>query len=174
MPRCGESLDADRIVEQAQAGAANLSAFLTMIRACEGTLGENGYRALFGYRQSRDGPLFDDFHDHPNIRASFQQTDGTLGFTTAAGAYQFIYATWKRLQAQLELPDFGPASQDDAATELIRQRGALDDVRAGRLTVAIGKCWPIWASLPGSTYAQPVRAMAFAQTAYTDAGGVLA
>lgn len=165
-------MDADRIVEQAQ--DANVSAFLMCIRACEGTLGDDGYRALFGYRQSRNGPLFDDFHDHPNIRTSFTQTDGTLGFTTAAGAYQIIFATWKRLQAQLDMPDFGPASQDDAATELIRQRGALDDVRMGRLQVAIGKCWPVWASLPGSTYAQPVRAMEFAQTAYTDAGGSLA
>lgn len=163
--------DADRAVESLVGGdgaRANLAAFLMCIRACEGTAGINGYRMLFG------GRLFDDFSDHPNVRQSFRQTDGTYGFTTAAGAYQIIYATWKRVQARLALPDFSPASQDAAAEFLIGERNALDSVKAGEIEYALGKCWPVWASLPGSTYAQPSRALDFALSAYRDAGGVCA
>lgn len=167
-------MDADRIVESTQAAAANTRAFLAMIRACEGTAGENGYRALFGYIEARGGPTFLSYAVHPNLRSSFRQTDGTVGYTTAAGAYQIIYPTWQLLQARLGLPDFSPPSQDAAAIELVGSRGALPDIAQGRLGAALAKCWPVWASLPGSTYAQPVRALEFAQNAYTGAGGVLA
>ena len=167
-------MDADRIVDQTLSEQTNVSAFLTTLRTCEGTLGDNGYRALFGYRQSRDRPCFVSFAAHPNQRFSFTQTDGTLGFTTAAGAYQVIFATWERLRRKLSLPDFSPPNQDRAAIELIDERHALDDVKAGRFADAVGKTWPVWASLPGSTYAQPSRAMDFALAAYTNAGGVVA
>lgn len=166
-------MDADRTVATLPT-VQNAHAFLSTIRACEGTTGPDGYRALFGYLPTRGGPLFDSFADHPNVRSSFTQTDGTVGFTTAAGAYQIIFSTWTRLQGLLKLPDFSPASQDAAATQLIVERGALPDVMLGRLDVALGKCWPVWASLPGSTYAQPSRSVAFAQGAFTDAGGTLA
>ena len=77
-------MDADRLA--AHAGErSNLSAFLMMIRACEGTDGPDGYRTLFG------GKLFADYSDHPNVRQSFRQTDGTIRFTTATGPYQFIF-----------------------------------------------------------------------------------
>lgn len=164
-------MDADRIVQQTQ-NAANLAAFLATIRACEGTNGPNGYRALFGYRIADDAPVFANFVRHPDQRFSFRQTDGTLGFTTAAGAYQIIFATWDRLRLVLALPDFSPPNQDAAATQLIRERNALDAVYAGDTATAFGRCWPVWASLPGSTYAQPVRSLAFAQQAFADAGGV--
>lgn len=169
-------MDADRIVEKYLGGGggvaySNTRAFLTMIRACEGTFGPLGYRALFGYRESAGAPIFDGFADHPQQRFSFHQTDGTLGFTTAAGAYQFIYSTWKRMQAKLALPDFSPDSQDRAAIELIAERGALALVESGAVEDAIGRCWPIWASLPGSTYLQPTRSLTFALDAYGNAGG---
>ena len=167
-------MDADRIVAQAQQAETNLRAFLATIRACEGTNGLNGYRALFGYRAAADAPIFADFASHPDYRSSFRQTDGTLGFTTAAGAYQIIFATWNRLRLALTLPDFSPASQDAAAIELIRERDALFAARAGDMATAFARCWPVWASLPGSTYMQPVRSLAFAQQAFKDAGGSLA
>ena len=160
-------MDADRLA--AHSGErSNLSAFLMTIRTCEGTAGPDGYRMLFG------GRLFDDFSDHPNVRQSFRQTDGTLGFTTAAGAYQFIYATWKRVQKTLALPDFSPLCQDQAAVFLISERNALDFITSGNIEIAIGRCWPVWASLPGSRYAQPSKPMEFALTAYQSAGGILA
>ncbi len=111
---------------------------------------------------------------HPNVRFSFTQTDGTINYTTAAGAFQFIYPTWKRLQAKLNLPDFGPASQDLAAIELIAEAGAMADVKEGRLQEAIDKCCGIWASLPGSKYPQPVRSYKFASNVYALSGGSLA
>ena len=154
--------------------ALNLAAVLYAIRACEGTLGPNGYRALFGYRESRGGPLFDSFADHPNVRRPFRQTDGTTNYTTAAGAYQFIFPTWKRLQRKHGLADFSQASQDRAAIALIDERGALGDARAGRLNAVVAKCSAIWASLPASTYKQPLRTLEFAANAFIQGGGVIA
>ena len=95
--------------------SANLRAFLYMIRHCEGTAGENGYRTQFG------GGLFDSFADHP--RQAITRTLGGKPITsTAAGAYQFLARTWDECAKALGLPDFSPASQDAAATFLINQR----------------------------------------------------
>ena len=146
----------------------NMNAFLATIRCCEGTNGPDGYRMLFG------GDLFDSFADHPRVRVPFTQTDGKPNYSTAAGAYQFLSRTWDRMAAKLGLRDFSPASQDAAAVELIRMQGAVDDVNAGRLQVALDKCAPIWASLPASTYPQPKRTYAFAERAYLNNGGTLA
>ena len=149
----------------------NLTAFLTMIRACEGTDTDDGYRALFGYTPT-NGKVFDNgYVRHPDIKSPFTQTDGHLNYSSAAGAYQFIYSTWNELQQKLNLPDFSPESQDAAATELIRECGALSDIEAGYLSAAIDKCAGIWASLPASHYPQPKRTFQFALDAYTEAGG---
>ncbi len=152
----------------------NVAAFLMMIRACEGTSEPDGYQALFGYRPG-NGRIFDnEFARHPNIRSSFRQTDGTTNYTTAAGAYQCLFSTWSRLQAKLGLPDYSPASQDAAATELIAEAGAMGDVKDGRLQDAIDKCSHVWASLPASNYPQPKRTYLFATNAYIEAGGTFA
>lgn len=145
--------------------ATNVRAFLDMIAFAEGTAGPDGYRTMFGYR------LFDDFSDHP--RQYFEFTaGGKTQKTSAAGRYQFLARTWDGLRAKLGLPDFGPESQDAGAVELIRQRGALADVQAGRLTAAIAKVAPIWASLPGAGYSQPERKLPQLLAAYNAAGGV--
>lgn len=149
----------------------NLHAFLAVIRAGEGTAGVNGYRTLFG------GELFGSYIDHPNIRFYEKKDEfirnGRKDFTTAAGAYQITFSTWKVAKAALNLPDFSPASQDAAAAWLIRRRGALRDACAGRLFTAISKCNREWASLPGSPYGQPTISNARAHRIYTAAGGVL-
>lgn len=121
----------------------NLTAFLMMLQYAEGTYGINAYRTLYG------GALFNDFSRHPNL--SIRKSGIT---STAAGAYQFLYKTWAELQQQLGLPDFSPFNQDRAAVELIRRKGALEDVRAGRFSAAINKCRKTWASLPGAGYGQ--------------------
>lgn len=142
---------------------ANVKAFLAVIRAGEGTSDDDGYRRCFG------GSLFDSFADHPRrvIKAG--------GYTsTAAGAYQFLARTWDGLLDQYGFHDFSPACQDEAACALIAGRRALDDVRAGRVEAAIGKCNREWASLPGSPYGQPTRTMAQALAVYAAAGGSLA
>jgi len=140
----------------------NVRAFLMMIRVGEGTAGPKGYTTFFG------GSQFSDLSRHPNVA----HTGG--GYTsTAAGAYQFLYSTWQQLAAQYGLTDFSPASQDIGAVGLIKQRGALADVMAGRIASAIRKCNTIWASLAGSPYGQPTLTMADDLANFVNAGGQL-
>jgi len=156
--------------------ANNVDAFLLMIRTAEGTAGSNGYRTLFG------GKLFSDYSDHPRLAQRYGQL-----WTSAAGAYQFMAVspipgsdkstrvnTWDVLQKRLGLPDFSPDSQDAAAVELIREAGALGDVRAGRFDQAVNKVRRIWASMPGAGYSQPEKSLDALRVAYLNAGGNLA
>lgn len=143
----------------------NQQAFLWTIRVSEGTDGPNGYRTIVG------GSTFDSFADHPRVLIPLPR----LGIkSSAAGAYQIIRRTWDGVREKLGLVDFSPESQDAAALELIRQRGALADVRAGRFAVAIDKCKKEWASLPGAGYGQHENTLARLQSAYTTAGGYIA
>lgn len=133
-----------------------------MIQYAEGTIGPNAYRTLYG------GSLFTDYSQHPNKAIT------KWGITsTGAGAYGFLYGTWMELQAALKLPDFGPSSQDKGAIELIRRRGALDDVLAGRLEQAIYKCRKVWASFPGAGYGQNERSIESLVSMYQKAGGIV-
>lgn len=145
---------------------SNLQAFLALIRVAEGTSGPNGYRTLFG------GGLFDGFADHPRRAVTARSGNQTIS-STAAGAYQFLSRTWDDVAAKLGLADFSPESQDLAAVELIRRRGALRDVYAGRLDVALSKCNREWASLPGSPYGQPTISQDRAAQLFAQAGGDL-
>lgn len=145
--------------------SANLRAFLFLIRWCEGTSDENGYRALYGHL--KDNPkLFDGFADHPRI--SF---DTPYGKTSAAGAYQFLAGTWDDAKEALSLPDFSPESQDQAAVWLIKRRGALSSVESGDLVTALKLCNREWASLPGSPYGQPTRTLDSCKVIFERAGG---
>lgn len=152
-----------------QYGDANVRAFLDMIAFSEGTSGPDGYRYMFGYPQNPDR-LITSFADHPRQYFSFT-VGGKTYKTSAAGRYQFLASTWDDLKRKLGLVDFSPASQDAAAIELIRQRGALNDVRAGRIATAITKCAKTWASLPGAGYGQPEQKLATLMNQYAAAGG---
>jgi lysozyme len=146
---------------------ANTRAFLDMLAYSEGTSGPDGYSTLFG------GGLCDNLDDHPRLFFSFTNKAGQQLKTSAAGRYQFLSRTWDSLAATLDLQDFGPESQDRAALELIRQRGATADVQAGRIVQACAKCAPIWASLPGAGYNQPERKISQLIAAYGANGGQL-
>jgi len=146
---------------------ANEQAFLDMLAVSEGTYGhgDNGYNVLVG------GDLFHGYTKHPNVLVTLNKAGLK---STAAGRYQFLKRTWDALALKLHLPDFGPASQDVAALELIAERGAADDVRSGRFADAVYKCRKTWASLPGAGYNQrenPIKAL---EAAYIRAGGTLA
>jgi lysozyme len=141
----------------------NLRAFLVMIQYAEGTYGANAYRMLYG------GQLFSSYAQHPKIAI----TKGGIT-STAAGAYQILFRTWQSVQQGLGLADFTPTSQDRAAVELIRRRGALEDVLAGRFDTAIYKCRKEWASLPGAGYGQGERSIASLIQVYQYAGGRMA
>jgi muramidase (phage lysozyme) len=134
--------------------AIEVEAFLHVIRHCEGTAGPDGYRTLFG------GKLFDSFDKHPKIYTKFKLRGGKELISSAAGAYQFLYGTWTTLAKRHGYKDFGPENQDLGAIELIKEKGALNDVMAGRIEIALKKCNTVWASLPGSPYGQPVKSLA--------------
>jgi len=142
--------------------AANVRAFLDMIAYAEGTAGrgEDGYNILFGYG------TFNSYADHPRVYVPYGTTS-----SSAAGRYQILARTWDGLRGKLGLTDFSPASQDAAAVELIRERGALADVQAGRTAAAIRKVAKVWASLPGAGYDQPERNLTALLQAYARAGG---
>ncbi|MFC4932948.1 glycoside hydrolase family 24 protein [Massilia sp. GCM10023247] len=145
----------------------NVAAFLKMIRTAEGTAGPDGYRTLVG------GSLFNSFADHPRKLVTIL-SNGRPITSSAAGAYQILTRTWAGVKGKLMLTDFTPASQDRAAVELIRQRGALADVRAGRFGDALTKCRKEWASLPGAGYGQPEKSVGALFAAYVNAGGSVA
>jgi muramidase (phage lysozyme) len=145
--------------------SGNLRAFLRVIREGETSQTDDAYRTQVYGRQ------LDDLADHPR-----EVITGTIGGreirSSAAGAYQFLRGTWDECAAALGLSDFGPVSQDIAAVYLIRRRGALDDVLAGRVREAIAKCNKEWASLPGSPYGQPTKTLTRALDVYRHWGGV--
>ena len=139
---------------------------LAAIRWAEGTAGADGYRTLFG------GGLFDSYADHPRkVVAAF--LGGKPIKSSAAGAYQILSKTWASLAA-LGLPDFSPRSQDLAAVELIRRRGALQHVLDGRIALAVDLIRKEWASMPGAGYGQPEKGLGNLVAVYGKAGGVLA
>jgi muramidase (phage lysozyme) len=155
----------------------NESAFLAMIRRSEGTdKAPDPYACCYGYRFT-----ITDFSDHPAVLGTWHgESLANLGpayaglVSTGAGAYQLIKPTWLAMKAQLNLPDFSPASQDAAAIGLIQGKGALPQVDAGQLETAIVLCRGIWASLPGGTSGQPQTQLGTLVQAYTANGGTLA
>jgi lysozyme len=145
----------------------NVKAFLAMIRYAEGTdRAADPYGVTYGYEFT-----IYNFTDHP---ANNGQWSGKVlpdhycraakmapgCKSTAAGAYQFIRPTWNYLKQKLGLTDFLPETQDIAALYLIDEKGAIEDIKAGRIEQAIEKVSKVWASLPGAGYNQPERKLA--------------
>lgn len=150
---------------------SNLDAFLHMIAVSEGTLmgADNGYNVLVGSMPAQ--PLyFGSYKDHPRIKV---QLSPSL-YSTAAGRYQILERYYDAYRQQLNLSDFSPAAQDAIATQMIRERGALSDIEAGRFDEAVAKCAALWASLPGAVYGQHTNRISFLRDAYTAAGGIVA
>lgn len=166
----------DRYNVSSDMSETNVKAFLAMISASEGTNRGDPYRVCYGYRHT-----IRDLADHPAITGEWSgESIANLGpkyagmVSTAAGRYQIIRATWISARRALGLKDFGPASQDAAACWLIRNRGAMGDVRAGRIAEAVTKCRSEWASLPGAGYGQPERKLSTLLDVYAAQGGALA
>jgi muramidase (phage lysozyme) len=145
-------------------GGCNICAFLDTIAHSEGTAkrGDDGYNVLVG------GNLFSGYRMHPNKSVWLPRY---RVFSTAAGRYQFLSKTWRGLVEQLRLPDFSPRSQDLGAIELIRERGALDLLRAGHFAEAVSKCRKEWASLPNAGYGQREVNLDDLRRVYLAAGG---
>jgi lysozyme len=123
----------------------NVVKFLMLITETEGTDKQGTpYNELFGYDN------FKDYATHPNIKVK----KGALT-STAAGRYQILKKTFDGLK----MKDFTPASQDQAAIDLIKGRKAYQDILNGDFKTAILKCNKEWASLPESPYGQPTHTM---------------
>ncbi|WP_255441024.1 glycoside hydrolase family 104 protein [Synechococcus sp. HK01-R] len=131
-------------------------ALLNTIRYAEGTWKDGrdlGYRVLYG------GSLFRDLSRHPERLVVKRYA------SAAAGAYQFLPATWRQVARELRLPSFEPQHQDQAALRLVERRGALEEVdRRGLTPSAMHRLAPEWASFPThagtSAYGQPVKSQA--------------
>lgn len=158
-----------------------IAAMLATISKSEGTAGQGDpYRTCFGYKHT-----IASFVDHPAITGEWRGeplsdamcAGAGLGpgcVSTAAGKYQIIKPTWLKLKAKLGLADFSPESQDAAAVELLRQRGALPFLEGGDFAGAVNAARREWASLKGAGYGQGERSIEWLTARFTEAGGVLA
>lgn len=159
--------------DQLGAGGANVCAFLDMLAFSEGTAG----RGDDGYDVNVGGGIFVGYNQHPRTAVKTR-----WGWSDAAGRYQIMAAipgrirtdTWDWASKAAKVTDFSPLSQDKVAIYLVKRRGALDDVRAGRFDEAVAKCAKEWASLPGAGYGQREHAIHKLRDVYVAAGGSLA
>ncbi len=118
----------------------NVKKFLSFLSKAEGA----DYSTIVG------GGKFTDFSKHPNI-AAVKTADGV---SSAAGRYQITKTTYDDIAPKIGVTDFSPESQDKIAIELLRRKGALEDVQSGNYKNAVNKLGSVWASLPSSTYKQ--------------------
>lgn len=120
-------------------GRDRVKAFLDTIAAAEGTASPDGYRTQY------TGTKFVSFQDHPREMRCGRRYGKKL-CSDAAGRYQFLSTTWDRFAKKFGVRDFSPENQDLMAIELIREKGALEDIEAGRLEPAVRKLAYIWPS----------------------------
>ena len=102
--------------------------------------------------------FFNDFSTHPK-KKQCGNIGGRRVCSTAAGRYQIMDFNWNRLAPRLKLKDFSPESQDRMALQFIQEKGALEDVLAGRFEDAACKVGGVWASFPCNRYGQHPKSM---------------
>ena len=144
----------------------NVQGALAAIKAAEGTARRaDPYSVGFGFT------TLTNFDAHPGqfLSRGFTDTKGRRNKSNAAGAFQFMEATWNEIADKLGLTDFSPRSQEIAAVAKIDQRGALDEVLAGDIEGFVQKTNKEWASLPGAKYDQPTVAMKTIKDAWAGA-----
>jgi muramidase (phage lysozyme) len=158
-------------LNEKDAGGLNILAFLDMLAWSEGT--DNGKQCTsnHGYDVIVGGELFTSYIDHPRRLVGLPR----LGIkSTAAGRYQLLSRYWDAYKGSLKLAGgFTPENQDRVAIQQIREQGALNDIKAGRVAEAIAKCSNIWASLPGAGYGQHEQTVEKLIARYVSAGGLL-
>jgi muramidase (phage lysozyme) len=152
-----------------------LARFLDLIAFSEGTsrasksrtaeiTRNDGYDAIVcGVK----GPgIFTDYADHPfaDGLAPVMVVEPGPRFpngleSTASGRYQILLHFFEVYKVTLDLPDFGPMSQDLVALQMIRECDAQHLVEAGQIGPAITACSSRWASFPGNTNGQGGRSM---------------
>lgn len=129
-------------------------------------LNVKNYLSFLGEAESADyntivgGSKFDDYSKHP-AKVGIVTSEGP---STAAGRYQITKTTYDQYAKKLGITDFSPESQDRIAQEIIKDKGALDDVKAGNYQEANKKLGSVWASLPSSPYKQFKRSEEWVQS----------
>jgi muramidase (phage lysozyme) len=112
-----------------------VQAMLKVIRTAEGA----------DYNTRVGGGKFSDLSKKPGQKVYIPSIKD---YSSAEGAYQFLNKTWDSVSKKLGLKDFSPKSQDLAALELIKQKGALTDILNNNFETAVNKLSSTWASLP--------------------------
>jgi muramidase (phage lysozyme) len=158
----------------------NLRAFLEMLAISEGTsispaTKDRGYDVIVTGMDGRP-EIFTSYGTHPFAGGRRPKQINKAGLSsTASGRYQFLVRDWGFYRLKLNLPDFGPDSQDRWAVQLIKERRALDDIETGHVVRAIGKVCNLWASLPGANYpGQPMHPLEALAETYERLGGEIA
>lgn len=125
----------------------NCIAYLALVRKLEGTDGPEGYRKWIGHK------LFTSYDKHPGRRYDIKLRDkktGKIYHPSAAGAYQFLLATYLDFQTRKGLfPDFTPPSQDQAAVAYLKDLEAIGAICKGDLNKAYRLTCGTWSSIPG-------------------------
>ncbi|EKN4689544.1 glycoside hydrolase family 104 protein [Yersinia ruckeri] len=157
----------------------NLKALGDMLAYAEGTsthkLTKCGGYDVVVTGIDRKPEIFADFSDHPFAGGRQAKKINNKGLlSSASGRYQQLYRYWPHYKQQLNLPDFSPESQEKLLVQLLKERGAYQDVLAGRISVAVYKIKSIWASLPGSGHGQPEKSLSELLKVYQASGGTLA
>jgi hypothetical protein len=90
---------------------------------------------------------FSDFSKHPQVYVKYKK-DVPLP-SSAAGAFQITYSTWKGLQKNYPslFKTFAVQEQERAAVILFSEHNALTDIKNGNIDSAIQKLNKTWASL---------------------------
>lgn len=118
----------------------NVKKFLDIISS-----GESGgdYNVIVG------GGKFSDMSKHPGVVGVV--TD--KGPSTAAGRYQITQSTYNDLSKKMGVNDFSKSTQDAMAIQLLKDRGAYEDVLSGDFETAKNKLKGTWESFnkPAST-----------------------
>ena len=160
------------VITPAITGSANVCAFLDMIAWSELKrlieVSDNGYNVIVGSTPN-NLLLFKSYKDHPRKLVTINEHLKS----TAAGRYQLLARYYDAYKALLNLNDFSPLSQDLIAIQQIRERKALQLIKAGQIEMAIRRCSNIWASFPGNNYGQHQNSIAQLIAVYEKARGLL-
>ena len=144
----------------------NVAPFLDMIAWSE--IGERLLKASDdGYNVLVGGELFKGYADHP--RKVVEVRPGLR--SSAAGRYQILSRYWDHYRIMLQLPDFGPLSQDRYAIQQLKEQRAIPLIEVGLFNAAVARVANIWASLPGAGYGQHEQRLDDLCNAYLAAGG---
>lgn len=121
-----------------------------LLETIAGPESKGDYNVIYG------GSQFDGYDDHPRQYVEITSGPNKGQYSSAAGKYQFLGSTWDDIADRYDIPDFSPASQDQAAWALATEEYKRDtgrdleaDLAAGDLSRVAPSLRNQWTSLPG-------------------------